>query len=360
MQRLRTTILWRGCRSYPGVITQVDTKPQSAAIDAIAWLEPPLLFPRTVAGRSYDVRIGDRSTVLTLPSEGLTQFGGAPPPKAPGPTPTFPPPPLAETFVPGRVHAVVTVAQTPGKHVLAVGAIRLRWHGDDLTRATGALHGTRERSFAEDFGDWLSIVRDWLAAWSGQARDSIHRAPRPIARLASFDDPDAAPVMVGGPVTTIVTGQRAASTYEIKGAFAAASHRHELPLEYQLFNEAIVYAYRNQNRHAVISACSAAEVALSEGARKTLVAAGRTPKEVKEVLKGITGVVELYRLNAFRRKGLGVSIGRVMTQLAQPRNAAVHAGGTLNADIARSAVQTARELLVVSPLPGPRSLRTSS
>jgi hypothetical protein len=161
-------------------------------------------------------------------------------------------------------------------------------------------------------------------------------------------------------VATILTGQRTASTAEITGAFVAASRGEQLPLEHQLFNEAMLYAYRGQNRHAVISACSAAEVALSQEARRRLAAAGRTPKEVKEILKGTAGVVELYRLNASRRKGPVVSIGQVMSGLAGPRNQAVHAGEALDADVARGAIQTARALLAVSPLPGPRSLAQRS
>ena len=292
--------------------------------------------------------------MLTLPIEGLATFAGVPPPKAPGPPPTFPPPPLAETYVPGRLHTQISIAQKPDADMIAVGAIRLRWQGTDLTRATGPLRSSLERTFVEDLGEWLSIVRDWLAAWSGEPRDSLNWAPRPVSRLASFDNPDAAPITVGGPSITLVR-RRATSRDEIEGAFAAASIGEEVPLEYQLLNESVVYAYRHQNRHAVISACSAAEVALSRGAERELLAAGRTPKQIEEILKGVTGVIERYRLNASCKEGLPVSIGRVKGQLAGPRNAAVHAGEAPDAETARNAVQTARELLVVSPLPEPRS-----
>jgi hypothetical protein len=72
----------------------------------------------------------------------------------------------------------------------------------------------------------------------------------------------------------------------------------------------------------VISACSAAEVALSTSARSLLLAAGRIAGETTAILDRVAGVVELYRLNAARPAGLDVSIGQVMAQLANPRNRA--------------------------------------
>jgi hypothetical protein len=55
-------------------------------------------------------------------------------------------------------------------------------------------------------------------------------------------------------------------------------------------------------------------------------------------------------------EGSLMSIGRVMDQLASPRNDAVHAGKDLVKDTAIGAVRTARELVrAVSPLPAPRS-----
>jgi hypothetical protein len=113
---------------------------------------------------------------------------------------------------------------------------------------------------------------------------------------------------------------------------------------------------RKHYRQAVISACGAVEVALSESARAELSHAGRSRKEIDAVLRGVSGVVELYRLNAGRRRGLAVSIGQVIDQLAGPRNRAAHECEALDDDTARKAIRTARALLEVSPLPTPMSL----
>jgi len=69
----------------------------------------------------------------------------------------------------------------------------------------------------------------------------------------------------------------------------------------------------------------------------------------------VSGIVELYRLNAGRKDGLAVSIGQVIDQLAGPRNRAAHEGEALDDDTARKAIRTARALLEVSPLRTPRS-----
>ena len=130
----------------------------------------------------------------------------------------------------------------------------------------------------------------------------------------------------------------------------------EVPLDYQLLAESGVHLARGQYRHAVVSACSAAEVALSAEAARLLRGAGWTENDVQAILRRANGVTELYRLTAVRRHGLPVSIGQVMNQLAAPRNRAVHAGEELAQDAVLNAIGTSRALLTVTRLPGPRAL----
>jgi hypothetical protein len=154
----------------------------------------------------------------------------------------------------------------------------------------------------------------------------------------------------------LVQGQRAFTPMEVRGAFAAASRGFPLPLEHRLLADAVMHAHRDEHRQAAISACSAVEVALAAEARRLLVRGGRSEDEADSVLKGVRGVVELYRLTAVRRAGLPVSIGRVMDQLAAPRNDAVHGGRDVEETTAAAALRTAGEILrAVSPLPGPGS-----
>jgi hypothetical protein len=70
--------------------------------------------------------------------------------------------------------------------VFVVAALRLRWPDGDLEelsdmRAPGYL--------AEEFGAWLSTVRDWLAAWSGNLRETVFLQPTPAMRLAPVRAP---------------------------------------------------------------------------------------------------------------------------------------------------------------------------
>lgn len=320
-------------------------------MDAIAWLDPPLLLSKGVAGHSYEVMIGGRAITLTLPSQGRDSFGESR--AAPtGPIPRFPSPTLAKALVSG-VRASSSISRVVPDPVLVVGAVRLRWPGGDLDQ----LSDMRAPSdFAQQLGTWLSTVRDWLAAWSGNLRETVFLEPTPRLLLAQFERPDKGPVGAGGSnAPVIMLGERTSDSVELRAAFAAASRDEGLSLPRLLLAEAQVHVVRKHYRQAVISACGAAEVALSESARAQLSHAGRSKVEIDALLRGVSGVVELYRLNAARKPGLAVSIGRVIDQLAGPRNRAAHEGEALDNGTARKAIQTARALLEVSPLPTARS-----
>jgi hypothetical protein len=326
------------------------------AFDAVAWLDPPLLVSRRLAGTSYDVRIAGKATILTLPATGpskLTMSEGHPPRE----TPEFPPPKLAEPIVSG-VHIQITSSTRIPKAPLIVDAIRLRWKDRTRTQQIRKSNHYGDREFDVDLGAWLSLAREWLAAWRGGVRRPATLEPTPIIRMASSayggsigDGGNSPPgVYLGG-------GRIILTPAELRGAFAAASIGEPLPLEHQLLNEAVAYAAARHRRHAVISACSAAEVALSKSVRRLLDTAGRTEKEVAEVLKPVRGVSELYRLNAARKGNLPVSLGEVIDRLCGPRNLAAHAGREPSDETVRGAIQTARALLMLSPLPTPRSFR---
>lgn len=325
-------------------------------LDGIVWLDEPLLVPRTLAGRSYDVRIGDRPTLLTIPKDGPKQIARSPN-HAPSAIPSFPPPPLASPLNP-KVRAVASLSLPVPPQVLAVTALRLRWDDDKLESSLGELGGTKD--FAAALKTWLTSVQDWLAAWSGNVRERVHQEGPPHFRVAAVRQPEKPAAGGGGPIPVIVQGQRSFTADEVRGSFAAASGGFPLPLEHQLLGEADVLAVRGATREAVIAACSAAEVALSGEARRALLRTGTSEKDAKAILKGVSGVVELYRLNAARRGGLPVSIGNVIANLAGPRNDAAHAGEELDEDIARRALATARKLVSVSALPRPRAVAARS
>ena len=166
-------------------------------------------------------------------------------------------------------------------------------------------------------------------------------------------------VLHGGGNATggVYLGRRPISTpSELRAAFAAASVSLELPTEYSLYGEALAYAAGSRYREAVISACSAVEVALAGCADALLAQAGRNEEERGELLDRVTGVVDLYRLSATTRDGLPVSLGQVKHRLAGPRNNAAHKGQAPSEETVRHAIETARKMLSISPLPSARSL----
>lgn len=319
-----------------------------ASLDVIAWVDPPLVLGHGVRGHSYGVTIGGHTITLTLPSEGLKQIDSTRH-TGRGPIPPFPPPRLAKPLTHGP-YAYASSSRPVMNPVFAVGAVRLRLQGE-LMQTFGL-----GNSFTEDLRAWLDIVRGWLAAWSGNLHTAAYLEPLPPIRAAQAGQSEGVIDGHGGETPVFMMGLRTSSAVELRAAFAAASRGEDIRLARQLLAEARLDAVRTRYRHAVINACTAAEVALSDSARAELLRSGRTPKEVKDILK-VSGVIELYRLNAHRPQGLGVSIGRVGRELASPRNAAAHAGEALDEDTAQKALQTARMLLdTVAPLPTPQSL----
>jgi hypothetical protein len=320
--------------------------------DAIVWLDPPILVSRRAA-KTYEVRVGDRPMTLSLPLRGpdaLSMDEG----QSWRPIPDFPPPPLAEQLTSGVHMQLQSSAKLPEKPLI-VEAVRLRWTDRKMTRK---VQTETFWDLDKDFGPWLALVRDWLNAWMGGVRGPVAVEATPRVRIASS--------AYGGPVGgggfaqggVYLGSRRVARPSELRAAFAAASDGVELPVERQLLAEALAYAWGGQARHAVISACSAAEVALSKSADRLLSEAGRTNKERKEITKRINGLVEAYRLNGTLKGGLPVSFGHAIKHLADPRNAAAHEGAEPNEETVTEAIKTAKALLdALSPLRSPRTFR---
>jgi hypothetical protein len=329
-----------------------DTRSDSVEIDALAWLDPPLLLEQGVAGRSYEVTIGGRPTTLTLPNEGMGEFR-TDRTETPGRLPSFPEPPLALPL--GRASTSLSLARGAREGELVAQVIRLQWRDNEFFAGELEESGRNPNEFSRELGAWLAMVRNWLAAWSENVRDRVEPEPTPLIQAALAGDPATAAVTGGRSRFVYIQDQRPSTALELEAAFAAASRSERVPLEHQLLNDARVHVHRGENRYAVITACTAAEVALSGSAQALLAAAGRSEEEVAEILEGVSGVVELYRLNAGSPLG-GVSIKRVKGQLAGPRNAAAHRGQEIDDEVARRSICTARDLLEVSPLRAPELL----
>jgi hypothetical protein len=322
------------------------------ATDVIVWLDPPILLAPEVAGRSWGVRVDGAEMDLFTPVESRESLTHRQESLSTGPIPRFPAPPLVDRLVTEvRTHASLSFGVPAG--ILAPAALRLRCSEPGISAALGERDG-RQR-FSTIMGDWLAIVRDWLAAWSGNVRETVEHEGTP-AILAATEGDQTYFGGAGGTTIVLVQNQRPSSLSEWDAALRAASSGVDLPLEHQLIAEAVVQAHRRQHRHSVISAASATEVALARSAKAQLARLGWPEQDIEELLKGTNGILDLYRLLAARRH-LPVSIRRVRDQLADPRNRAVHGGESPERQTVERAIRTARELLSASPLPTPESFR---
>ncbi|MGD1059155.1 MAG: hypothetical protein ABR992_17285 [Solirubrobacteraceae bacterium] len=326
-----------------------------APVDAVVWLKPPILLDGTLAGQSFKVRMNNRAMTLTLPLESVEREE----PRRPSTIPPFPPPDLAEGF--NRGSAASRVSRAIAEHELSAGAMRLRFSDAPMRRKLDSVyrHALSRFDATEDFlnavESWLSTVRDWLYAWAARPGHELLIPPRPEFRLALPNQPERGTVGGGGSITVIVLGERAATRVEWESALRAASAGERLPLPYRLLSEAIAHRTGLEPRNAVITACSAAEVALGELARAGLKAAGWPPSETKEILKTANGLIDLYRVCAALPDRPPVSIGEVMSKLANPRNLAAHEGKDPGGEVVGDAIVTSTKIVRISPLPRPES-----
>jgi hypothetical protein len=321
-------------------------------IEAIVWLDPPISVERSVAGMSLPVRVGGQQMTLDVPLDGAQLIEQS---QAEGrPIPRFATAPLADALAAGTSASSRVSIGSP-EDVLVIEAIRLRWHDDALQKRLKEVGTAHDLSVM--LGSWLSTVRDWLFAWAGAwPGREIRHDPPPVFRLVVRDRLGPAVYSGGGRTGVFVIGERHATAVEWTAALRAASAPRELPLPHKLLAEAILHHAQGEHRHAVITATSAAEVALSEAATRGLEHAGRRAPEAKAILKGVNGLIELYRVNAAFPAGLTVSLGRVMTKLATPRNEAAHEGATPSQEVVGEAIGTAKAMVMIAPLPTPESI----
>ncbi len=142
----------------------------------------------------------------------------------------------------------------------------------------------------------------------------------------------------------------------MRAAFAASSTGKPFPLAHGLLYEARLDLARYDWRHSVINSCAAAEVALSGVVRKHLIVTGHSKGEANDILDGVSGVMELFRLTAATPSTLGVTLDDVRKNLARPRNSAAHSGHPLDHNRAARAYQVARSLVDLEPLPTPEQI----
>ena len=322
-------------------------------VDSIAWLETPLWVDRALAGVSYQITLESRRVRLTLPLENIDDVIHSSARPLP-PTPRFPgkrrPAPLRAP----RGESGLALPVPDG--LLLVTAVRLRIPADgDL--AVESYTTWPIRTVGAVFGAWLIRAEAWLDAWTGAIRQPVTRigTPRILAALPSGDG-GLAGVGTGGPVPVVIRGQRWATPEEVTAGFAAASTRLDVPLAHAILRRAAVEFYAGEYRLSVIDACSAAEIALGAAITAHLKSHGLDDADTEQLLRLGSGIAQAFPVyqQLVMAGASAVSRGRVLDQLANPRNRAVHTGEHPDETVAKRAIETAGLLVQEAvPLPPP-------
>jgi hypothetical protein len=323
-----------------------------STVDSIAWLDTPLWVDQALAGVSYQITLESRRVRLTLPLENVGDAIHARTRRFPT-APRFP-----GTRRPAPLRAPrgeSGLAQPVPDGLLLVTAVRLRIpaEGDLAVESYTTWPITR---VGAAFGEWLVRAEAWLDAWTGAIRQHVTRIGTPLV-LAALPSGDGglAGVGTGGPVPVVIRGQRWATPEEVTAGFAAASSKLDVPLAHTVLRRSLVEFYAGEYRLCVIDACSAAEIAVGAAMTMHLQAHGLTDAETEQLLRLGSGIAEAFPV--YRQLvGAGqsaVSRNRVIDQLANPRNRAVHAGEHPDEAVAKRVIETAG-LLVREAVPLPR------
>lgn len=321
-------------------------------VDLIAWLDTPLWVDQALAGATYRITLGSSRVRLTLPLENVGDEIHSTTRRTP-PAPRFPgsrrPAPLRAP------HSETGFALPVPKGMLVVTAVRLRIpaEGDFAMQSYTTWPITRAAAL---FGAWLVRAEAWLDAWTGAIRRPVTRIGTPLIRAALPSDGGLAGVGTGGPVPVVIRGGRWATPEEVTAGFAAASSELDIPLAYTLHRRSLVELHAGEYRLCVIDACSAAEVALDVALTAHLRAHGLTSAETERLLRLGSGIAEAFPVyqQLVAAGQSAVSRNRVVDQLANPRNRAVHAGEHLEEVVAERALETAARLVEEAvPLPHP-------
>jgi hypothetical protein len=200
------------------------------------------------------------------------------------------------------------------------------------------------------FLKWFDIVRSWLAAWTGAPVREVGTQYESVIHIPTKDGHMAGS---GGRLGMVfVEGVQPASAKQVRGAFARASRRQQLPVEHKLLLEAWIALLEGDHRRAVIDAGTATEVALATAISGQLLRSRVPPNLVDEVIKQANGIAGLATLYLRAGQPLPVSKNRIMSELANTRNEAAHGGRSPSADECVAAVGHARSLVwSAQPLP---------
>jgi hypothetical protein len=195
-----------------------------------------------------------------------------------------------------------------------------------------------------DIASWLDCFRSWIGIWTNTPQIDLSQTLHPLIKGAYKSGGIWTRFSSHGQTMTLVRGTYLAEADVMTAAIRAATRNIHLPAEYAMLTRSVNGAHGNKLRDAVMDACTAAELALSAAIREHLDNKDITRNSSEEILKNTTGLVEVFRLYA-TALGSSISINKVKSDLAGPRNLAIHRGDIPTVEVARRALKTATEII---------------
>lgn len=193
--------------------------------------------------------------------------------------------------------------------------------------------------------EWLEVFTD-IDAYGAPTRSALGLLDTTIVDL---DAPDGVYAMVAANAEHR-NGPGAVGSKWWREAVARTNRSQPPPTAHLYLRDARANSLHGERRRAVIDACTAAEVAMTT---RVLSKAGDT-EYVRRILRNTRGATELYDLVcALVGPVNGVSRGRVMNELASPRNVAAHEGTPPTPDATSRAYEIALQIVrAYSPVRG--------
>ena len=345
-------------RTVPDSGKMID---MTIAVHVLFRIDPPIAATRDVAGKQYNIYMPLGPGRLTLPRGHETPSHDVPTltsgwPPFPGSAPPLPLRPI------GAGWAVGSLSVVPSQHQLNIEAMSCRLSVTEEI-ATEQMFINR---LSTAVSDWLEIVRGWIGAWTRAPQERLTQQLHLDLVVAYKPKSQWMRLTSRGSTSPPVLGSPLVSNEQLRAAFSAASAACRLsgdargsltlPIEHQMYLRALTNDRLGNQRSAVIDACCAAELAMGSVVRAALRAQGIDDARSDKVIERASGVVEMFRLYLVAH-GSAISDGRVINELAGPRNRAAHGGRTPSPEEMERALATSRLVLdEASPLASPTDL----
>ncbi len=313
-------------------------------------IDPPIAAVKEVAGRRLGVVLATGEATLVFPSCAIPatsrEFDRRD-------WPEFPGKPAPRVLLKKGIYAVTSSHLLPTPGQVNIDALLFF---SKRPISISAAHQDAVDLIAAAAG-WLATFRSWIGLWTQSPQSNLVQQFHPYSKVGYDSDPDWANLYSSGEVRTIITGSLLANLDMIRAAADGATSKIEIAPEHVMLTRAVENSHTSQNRAAVMDACTSVEIALGRFVRYSLTEKGRKEKEVEEILRGASGVAEIFRYY-LALSSSKISIGRMIDQLARPRNDAVHGGTRPDDNTTRKAISVAVDLLAeTSPIQTTNQIR---